>query len=108
MDIKPTHNVSMKGKKVIITGPTSGFGKEIAFQLAALDAEIILACRDLQRGEQTANEIARRTGRKTVRSCHIDTSNQKSIHEFAKEYSKRFSRLDVLIITPVSTNRNVR
>jgi NAD(P)-dependent dehydrogenase (short-subunit alcohol dehydrogenase family) len=97
MDIKQTHNVSMKGKKVIITGPTSGFGKEIAFQLAALDAEIILACRDLQRGEQTVNEITRRTGKKNFQVMYIDTSDQKSIHEFAKEYSKRFSRLDILI-----------
>jgi len=97
MDIKQTHNVSMKGKKVIITGPTSGFGKEIALQLAVLDAGIVLACRDLQRGEQTANEIANRTGKKNCQVMHIDTSNQKSIYEFAKEYSERFSRLDVLI-----------
>jgi NAD(P)-dependent dehydrogenase (short-subunit alcohol dehydrogenase family) len=97
MDIKQTHNSSIKGKNVIITGPTSGFGKEIALQLAALDAEIVLACRDLQRGEQTANEIARQTGKKNCQVMHIDTSDQKSIHEFAKEYRKRFSRLDVLI-----------
>ena len=97
MDVKQTHNVSMKGKKVIITGPTSGFGKEIAIQLAILDAEIVLACRDLQRGEQTANEIVRRTGKKNCQVMLIDTSNQKSIHEFAKEYSNRFSHLDVLI-----------
>ena len=31
---------SMKGKRVIITGPTSGVGKEIAVQLAALGVEI--------------------------------------------------------------------
>ena len=40
---------SMKGKRVIITGPTSGIGKEIAVQLAALGAEIILACRDIKK-----------------------------------------------------------
>jgi short-subunit dehydrogenase len=53
---------SMKGKRVIITGPTSGIGKEIAVQLAALGAEIILACRDIKKGNKTAAEITRRTG----------------------------------------------
>jgi Short-chain dehydrogenases of various substrate specificities len=48
---------SMNGKRVIITGPTSGFGKEIALQLAKLGAELVLACRDISRGEQTADEI---------------------------------------------------
>ncbi len=44
---------SMKGKRVIITGPTSGVGKEIAMELSALDAEIILACRDLKKGKKS-------------------------------------------------------
>lgn len=87
----------MAGKRVVITGPTSGFGKEIAVQLAMLGAEIVLACRDLQRGEQTAEEIARRTGAKNCVVIHIDTSDQKSIREFARQFHKTYSRLDVLI-----------
>jgi len=53
---------SMKGQRVIITGPTSGVGKEIAMQLAALGAELILGCRDVKKGNKTASEIIRRTG----------------------------------------------
>ncbi len=45
---------SMKGRRVLITGPTSGVGKEIAMQLAALGAEVMLACRDLKKGKVTA------------------------------------------------------
>ena len=87
----------MAGKRVIITGPTSGFGKEIAVQLALSGAEIVLACRDVQLGENTADEIARRTGAKNCVVMQIDTSNQKSIHEFSRQFCKRYSRLDVLI-----------
>jgi NAD(P)-dependent dehydrogenase (short-subunit alcohol dehydrogenase family) len=76
MDITQTQNGSMTGKRVIITGPTSGFGKEIAVQFAALGAEIVLACRDFGGGEQTADEIARRTGAKNCVVMRIDTSNQ--------------------------------
>lgn len=97
MDITQTQNGHMTGKRVIITGPTSGFGKEIAAQLAALGAEIILACRDLGRGEQTANEIARRTGAKNCVVMHIDTSSQQSIRDFVQRYREHYPRLDVLV-----------
>jgi len=94
---------SMKGKRVIITGPTSGVGKEIAIQLAALGAELILGCRDVKKGNKTASEITRRTGssRSTRRVklvvMQIDTSSQKSIREFAREFRRKYRRLDVLI-----------
>jgi NAD(P)-dependent dehydrogenase (short-subunit alcohol dehydrogenase family) len=87
----------MAGKRVIVTGPTSGFGKEIALQLAAFGAEIVLACRDLERGKRTAEEIAQRTGNANCAVMHIDTSSQKSIHEFALQFRKKYSRLDVLV-----------
>jgi NAD(P)-dependent dehydrogenase (short-subunit alcohol dehydrogenase family) len=88
---------SMKGRRVIITGPTSGVGKEIAMQLAALGAELILACRDIKKGNKTASEISRRTGRPRLVVMQMDASSQKSIREFAREFRRRYRRLDVLI-----------
>jgi NAD(P)-dependent dehydrogenase (short-subunit alcohol dehydrogenase family) len=87
----------MKGKRAVITGPTSGIGKEIAIQLAALGAELILGCRDNKKGEQTANEIAKKTGSSKVLVMHIDTSSQQSIREFARGIRQKYRRLDVLI-----------
>jgi NAD(P)-dependent dehydrogenase (short-subunit alcohol dehydrogenase family) len=87
----------MKGKRVVITGPTSGVGKEIATQLAALGAEVILACRDLEKGNQTASDIAQRTGSTKLVVMQIDTSSQQSIREFAREFRRKYRRLDVLI-----------
>jgi NAD(P)-dependent dehydrogenase (short-subunit alcohol dehydrogenase family) len=88
---------TMKGKRVLITGPTSGIGKEIAIQLAEQGAELILGCRDLKKGKLTAAEIAERTGTSKVVIMFIDTSSQQSIREFAKEIRKKYRRLDVLI-----------
>lgn len=88
---------SMKGKRVLITGPTSGVGKEIAIQLAALGAELILACRDIKKGNKTASEITKRTGSKKLVVMKIDTSSQKSIREFAREFHRKYRRLDVLV-----------
>jgi NAD(P)-dependent dehydrogenase (short-subunit alcohol dehydrogenase family) len=87
----------IKGKRVIVTGPTSGVGKEIAIQLAGLGAELILACRDIQKGNEVASEISQRTGAKDVVVMEIDTSSQESIRAFAREFRDRCDRLDVLI-----------
>ena len=88
---------TMKGKRVVITGPTSGVGKEIAMQLAALGAEVILACRDLKKGNKVASEITKRTGSIKLVVMKMDTSSQKSIREFAREFRRKYRRLDVLI-----------
>jgi len=97
MEMKKIEIGSMAGKRVIVTGPTSGFGKEIALQLARLGAEVVLACRNVKLGEEIAEEIAHRTASKNCVVMHIDTSDQKSIREFARQYRKNYSRLDVLI-----------
>lgn len=86
----------MKGKRVIVTGPTSRVGRQIVLQLADLGAEVILACRDLQKGGGLSNEIESRTGQKAV-VMMIDTSSQESIGEFAQEFRERYDRLDVLV-----------
>ena len=87
----------MKSKHVIITGPTSGIGKEIALQLGALGANLVLACRDVARGKQTADEIAQHTGAQPIAVMQIDTASQQSIREFARQYREKYSQLDVLI-----------
>jgi NAD(P)-dependent dehydrogenase (short-subunit alcohol dehydrogenase family) len=97
MDKKQPPNASMKGKRVIVTGPTSGFGKEIALQLAVMGADVVLACRDVKLGGQVADEIARRTGGKTCTVMHAEMSDQRSIHEFTRQYREKWPRLDVLV-----------
>jgi NAD(P)-dependent dehydrogenase (short-subunit alcohol dehydrogenase family) len=87
----------MNGKRVVVTGPTSGIGKEIASRLAAEGAELILACRDVKRGEQTAEEIAQQAGVAEPAVIPIDTSIPASIREFAREIERRYDHLDVLV-----------
>ena len=88
---------SMQGKRVLITGPTSGVGKEIAAQLAALGADVILGCRNVQTGETTAAEITKRTGSSKLAVMQVDTSSQASIRAFAREFRRKYRRLHVLI-----------
>jgi NAD(P)-dependent dehydrogenase (short-subunit alcohol dehydrogenase family) len=87
----------MKGKQVIVTGPTSGIGKEIAMQLAALGADLVLACREVERGKHTENEIIEHTGTKHVDVIQMDASSQSSVREFARQYREKHAHLDALI-----------
>jgi len=59
---------SMKGKTVVITGPTSGIGKEIAVGLASQGAELVLGCRDLK-GEGELRMRSRAGRGRTSVSC---------------------------------------
>jgi NAD(P)-dependent dehydrogenase (short-subunit alcohol dehydrogenase family) len=87
----------MKDKVVVVTGPTSGIGKEIATRLAAMGATVVLACRDGGRGQATAREIAAQPGAREPEVQEIDTSSQSSIRAFAKRLGERHARLDVLV-----------
>ena len=99
-----TDSDSMQGKRVFITGPTSGVGKEMTAQLAALGAEVVLGCRDVKKGQATAAEITKRTGSTKLAVMRLDTSSQASIRDFAREFRRRYRRLHV-IINNASGNR---
>jgi NAD(P)-dependent dehydrogenase (short-subunit alcohol dehydrogenase family) len=88
---------SIKNKRVIITGPTSGVGREIALQLAAQGAELILACRDDHKGNEVAAQINQRGAAIQPVVMHMDASSQASIREFAQQIRQKYSHLDVLI-----------
>lgn len=88
---------SMKGKRVVITGPTSGIGKEIALELGKLGADLVLGCRDMIRGRQTAEEISCSADNTNIDVMHIDTSSIQSIKEFGRHFREKYSCLDVLV-----------
>lgn len=88
---------TIDGRRAIVTGATSGIGKEIARQLATSGAELVLACRDVDRGKLTAHEISAGTGTTEPAVMAIDTSSQESIRQFADEYRQRYGTLDVLV-----------
>ncbi|MBS7527940.1 SDR family NAD(P)-dependent oxidoreductase [Fusibacter paucivorans] len=88
---------SMKGKLVVVTGPTSGIGKKIASDIGNMDANLVLACRDINKGRQVAEEIIQRNNTAIIDVMHIDMSDIQSIKEFACQFRKKYSRLDVLV-----------
>lgn len=50
------------GKVAIVTGGNSGIGQETAYQLAADGAKVVVAARDLARGQATIAQIKAKGG----------------------------------------------
>ena len=53
--------ISLKNKVVLITGASSGFGKDAAYLFAAEGAKVVLAARRLDRLQKLANAIVCRS-----------------------------------------------
>lgn len=87
----------MNGKVCVVTGASSGIGKETARGLAALGAQVVLACRDLEKAEEARSEIADSTGSSMVCVIPLELSSFDSIDRFADGIRQRFGRLDVLV-----------
>jgi NAD(P)-dependent dehydrogenase (short-subunit alcohol dehydrogenase family) len=78
-------------KTILVTGANRGIGFEIAKQLLALGHHVIVSARSEKNLEQSLQKL------KPVEGLLMDVSDEKSIAEAAKEFSKRKLKLDVLI-----------
>jgi len=86
----------MTGRRVFITGCTSGIGKATALQLAAMGADIVVGARDSVSGEKTRREIDG-AGPGAADVVVGDLSSTDQVRKVASEVQDRFDRLDVLV-----------
>jgi dehydrogenase/reductase SDR family protein 12 len=82
-------DVDMSGRRVVITGATSGLGFEAASALARLGAEVEIVCRDEARGEQTARTIRETTGNRRVSIILADLSDLTAVRAAARALALR-------------------
>ena len=87
----------MKDKVIIITGSNKGIGKEATKQIAKLGAKVYMACRSLDSANQAREEIVNETKNQNVFVKHLDLASVDSIINFAEQFKKEESKLDVLI-----------
>jgi retinol dehydrogenase-14 len=81
---------------VLVTGPTSGIGLQIARELAAMGTRLVLACRDLVKGETVAAEL-RGLGSPDAIVMPLDAASAPSIAALAQSCRADFPRIDVLV-----------
>ena len=83
------------GKIVVVTGATSGIGRDCAFKLAAAGATVILAARTVGKLDDTLAEIRARGGDAYAYSC--DLAKMEDCDRFVESVIKNHKRVDILI-----------
>jgi NAD(P)-dependent dehydrogenase (short-subunit alcohol dehydrogenase family) len=88
---------SIEGKRVLVTGATSGIGLVTARELARLGAEVLVVSRNETRCANAVSQIQQQTGSDRVSFLVADLSSQQEVRRLAEEVQRRYDRLDVLI-----------
>ncbi|THJ66237.1 SDR family NAD(P)-dependent oxidoreductase [Arthrobacter echini] len=77
----------LTGMRVVVTGANSGLGLQTSIGLARAGAQVVLACRDEQRGREAEKRVRARTGSDQVEMRILDLASLASIREFAAAFS---------------------
>jgi NAD(P)-dependent dehydrogenase (short-subunit alcohol dehydrogenase family) len=92
---KMLNDFDLEGKTALVTGASSGIGKEIALVLAEAGADLAIAARRLDRIEQTADEL-RAFGRRAV-PIQTDVSDSQQVDDMVAQATESLGRIDILV-----------
>ena len=92
----PTHSFS--GQTIIVTGSNTGLGREAANHIVRLGAsQVILAVRNIPKGDDAKKQIEAATGRKgVVEVWELDLASYASVKAFAQR-AEGLQRLDAVL-----------
>jgi len=94
---KPISSFDLHGKTVVITGPTSGLGEQVARQLAVTGANLVLVARNEEKCARVIDEIAPLcTGDKPV-FVQAEMGDLESVRSACAAIQQQFAHVDVLI-----------
>lgn len=90
--------LDLSGKVLLVTGANAGLGKESVRQLALMKpAKIIMAVRNVEKGEKARREIMDMTGFQHLQVEHLDLCSLGSVTKLSEKLLKTEERLDVLM-----------
>ena len=87
--------MDFKNKVVLITGASSGIGKETAIEFAKLGANVVLVARRKEKLEQVENELKKFNV--TTLVCQCDVSKKEQVEQLSKTVLEKFDSIDVLV-----------
>jgi NAD(P)-dependent dehydrogenase (short-subunit alcohol dehydrogenase family) len=87
----------MINKIILITGATSGIGKQTAISLASMGATIVITGRNHEKGEEAIKEIKSISKNENIDLIIADLSTIDGIKRLVSAFKSRYSNLDILI-----------
>jgi NAD(P)-dependent dehydrogenase (short-subunit alcohol dehydrogenase family) len=85
------------GRTAVVTGANSGLGLVTARELARRGAAVVLACRNLEKGEAARKEIEAQAPGAQLELEELDLASLDSVREFADRFKAGHQGLDLLI-----------
>lgn len=85
------------GRTAIVTGANSGLGYDTAAALAGKGAQVVLAVRNLDKGNEAVDRIKNSTPNAAVSMTELDLSSLDSVRRAADELRTAHPRIDLLI-----------
>ena len=90
-------SLSLKGKKVLVTGSNSGIGYKEAEIMLYLGADVIMACRNLQKAEKARDTLLQDYPNGNVTLMELDMANFTSIDRFVEKFSQEKVDVDYFV-----------
>lgn len=87
----------LDGKVVIVTGSNTGIGKYTALDLSRRGAEVIMACRNVEKAETAAADIRKIAPEAKLKIMPLDLSSLDSVRSFCKDFLASYDSLHLLI-----------
>ena len=83
----------LSGKTAIITGANSGTGYEVSKALAGKGTEVIMACRDVEKGELAAAKIKEEFPKSSLKFMVLDLADLSSVKNFSNMFHEKNNSL---------------
>jgi NAD(P)-dependent dehydrogenase (short-subunit alcohol dehydrogenase family) len=88
---------NQSGRVAVVTGSNTGLGLETALALAGSGAEVVIAVRNLDKGEAAKSTIVEAYPDATVQVQSLDLASLDSVRKAAADILERHDHLDLLI-----------
>jgi len=89
--------VLLKGQKALVTGASSGIGKQVAIALGHAGADVVVNyVTDPDKAQEAVQEIKRRCGVEAM-AIQADVSNEEQVQAMFKTMCREFGTVDILV-----------
>ncbi|HZX56235.1 MAG TPA: SDR family NAD(P)-dependent oxidoreductase [Ilumatobacteraceae bacterium] len=93
----PLARYDLTGRTIVVTGATSGLGRQAAEEFAGLGAKVVICGRDVTKVRRVRAEIAACTGSSALTMACADMAELDQVRAMADELLATHLRIDVLI-----------